>query len=567
MGKAGKSKTITVQPGAYGPVAVFFALSLLAIGLFYEVLSCVAGLALVAYLVYVGHKNGGLALPRGYTLPAVALVTAFYGVSALWAVDKGMALVGFVKFLPLPLFCLASAQWDKAWRRSLLELVPWLGAGMTVASYLLGQITAWADYFFLDGRLSGFFQYPNTFGLFLLLGVVILAERGSWTVKRGLCLGVLLVGIFLSGSRTVFALLVVTVVLYGLWGTSRLGKWFPLGLVGLLLLATVLYGALGGDSAAGRYLTNWLSSSTFLGRLLYFRDALPVILRHPFGLGYLGYWFTQGSFQTGVYSVMNVHNELLQLLLDVGWVPTAGLVFALVQAVRPGRNSRLGRMILALLGAHCLFDFDLQFVAMGFVGVLAMELEAEPGHTVTWNGGAWVLSGLVGCLCLYMGLATGLYYAQAYRAAGAVYPGYTTAWLKLLPQAEDADSMDEIADRILRRNRSCALAYSAKARAAYAAGDFGAVISYKEQAIALTKYSQAEYLDYFDMLLVGVQLYTANGDTASADYCRQRLLDIPQAMEQVLDDTSALGWRIVDQPDLTLPESYQQAVAQLEAMG
>jgi hypothetical protein len=40
-------------------------------------------------------------------------------------------------------------------------------------------------------------------------------------------------------------------------------------------------------------------------------------------------------------------------------------VFAPVQAVRPGCNSRLGRMILALLGAHCLFDFDLQFVAMG----------------------------------------------------------------------------------------------------------------------------------------------------------------------------------------------------------
>jgi hypothetical protein len=34
-------------------------------------------------------------------------------------------------------------------------------------------------------------------------------------------------------------------------------------------------------------------------------------------------------------------------------------------------------------------------------------------------------------------------------------------------------------------------------------------------------------------------------------------------MAQVLDNTSALGWRTDDQPDLTLLESYQQLIAQM----
>ena len=47
---------------------------------------------------------------------------------------------------------------------------------------------------------------------------------------------------------------------------------------------------------SGRFLTTSLHSSTLLGRLLYAQDALPVILRHPFGLGYRSYTYMQGSF-------------------------------------------------------------------------------------------------------------------------------------------------------------------------------------------------------------------------------------------------------------------------------
>ena len=102
-----------------------------------------------------------------------------------------------------------------------------------------------------------------------------------------------------------------------------------------------------------------IKSSTFMGRLLYARDVLPVIFTHPLGLGYQGYLYLQGSFQTGVYQTRFVHNELLQTLVDVGWLPAGLLAAAAVQAFRRGDVKRRAALIL-LLG-YALFDFDFQF--------------------------------------------------------------------------------------------------------------------------------------------------------------------------------------------------------------
>ena len=89
------------------------------------------------------------------------------------------------------------------------------------------------------------------------------------------------------------------------------------------------------------------------------------------------------------------------------------------------------------------------------------------------------------------------------------------------------------------------------------------VIEYKERAIALARYSLEEYLDYFQMLHTGYQLYLQQGDRTSAEVCRQKLLNIPQQMEAVLQGTSPRGWRIQDQPELTLPEEYQRILTEL----
>jgi len=557
----GKNNTKTSAVAApLLPLKLLFLLAPFAAGLYYEPLSAAAALVLLGYLVWLAMRNGGLYLSKDPVLLSTAALAVFYLLSPLWAADHGMAILGFVKFLPLPLFAVSCAQLAAEERRELMDTLPWGGAAMTLLSALLALIPAAREYVLVSGRLGGFFQYPNTFAAYLLLGAAVLLGRESWRVRDIACLAVLLVGIALSGSRTVMVLLVLLAAAsFFLVRDKKRCAIFAAIAAAAMVGGALLSGQTDAVSAAGRALEGGAGSSTFYGRLLYYRDALPVILRHPLGLGYLGYYYLQGSFQTGVYTVMHIHNDLLQFLLDVGWIPAGLLVWAVIRCFLDKSCGLMRRLVIVLCVAHALFDFDLQFTAMDFVLLLALQPEGGKKLRVK-RAGVLGLSGLLAALCLYFGAASTLHHVDADRSAVSLYPGYTQAWLDLLSETEDAGEMERVADEILARNDAVSLAHSAKARAAYAAGDFGTMIEEKRKAIALAKYDLGTYLDYFDMLSVGVRLYAEAGDAASADYCRQCALEIPELLQDVLDGTSALGWKITDRPELTLPAEYTAAL-------
>lgn len=510
---------------------------------------------LLAILVWGGFRGKEIIIPRGGLFFSTLLLVVSFAVSALWAVDRGMALLGFVKFLPLPLFVLLTAQPDGR-ETDALSLLPPLGAGMTVLSFVLGRIPALTSYFFVNHRLSGFFQYPNTFALFLLLGVAYLLTKEKLAVLSLTELGVLLAGIALSGSRTTFVLLIGT-MLYSIAAADKRKRRLLLSVFGIFVVVVVLYVVVTGDvSSVGRYVTTSLHSSTLLGRILYARDALPIIAAHPLGLGYLGYYFTQGSFQTGVYSVMNIHNELLQILLDVGWLPAIVCVGAvIVYWKKCGRDERLPVTLILL---HSLFDFDLQFIVIDFVLLLLLQHGGGKSlHPPKLVAAAALPAAL---LCIYVGTASFAFFIGNFDAATAIYPNYTLAWLQSLPQAETAEKMESVADHILAQNESVSLAYSAKARVAYASGDIAGMIENKQKALSLSKYQMEEYLDYFYMLEDCRERYAAAGDAKSAEICRRYLLEIPELLDAVSQGTSALAWQIADKPELTLPTAYQKVL-------
>ena len=536
------------------PMKVFVSAAPFFAGLFYEPYCALASLCLIGWLVYCCKRRGAFRLRPGPELLATAAVALFYAASALWAVDRGMAPVGFIKFLPLPLFVLSCGFLSSEQRRGLLEPLPYCAALMVVLSLLLGAIPALRDYFYVNRRLAGFFQYPNTFALYALLGIPVLVSQEKWGAPELVCLIVLLAGIVLSGSRTVTVLLAFVVILYAFLLKGKRRIVLGAGLV-LMLTAAAVFARLTGDvSSAGRYLTTSAGSSTLLGRLLYFRDALPVIVRHPFGLGYLGYWYTQGSFQTGVYSVMHIHNDLLQFLLDVGWVPAGLLVWIVLRGFRRGDLTR--RVMIGVMTAHLLLDFDMQFAAMDIL--LLAAIDQRPGRRTVRLSGAALLAagGVLAAACLYFGAASALYYTGNTAACAAVCPGYTPAQTELLTEADSVEVMGDIAEEILSHNDSVAIAWNARARIAYSEGDMGRMIECKKRAISLDKYTLEEYLDYADYLSVGLRMYTEAGDTASASVCRGELRAIPAMLDAVRDGTSALGWRITDQPSLELPASY-----------
>ena len=322
------------------------------------------------------------------------------------------------------------------------------------------------------------------------------------------------------------------------------------------LLGSILYVLFTGSrESIGRFLTSSLTASEFVGRLLYARDAIPVILRHPLGFGYTGYRWLQGSFQTGVYSVQHVHNELLQLLLDVGWIPAGLFLWALWRGLRSPEGGLCRKILLSVLLFHCLLDFDTQFISVALLLFLVVDTEpkAETPHRFGLLAPASLT--ILAVLSLWLGSASFLYYVRKPASALRIYPAYTAALVDLLPDAS-GQQLGSLADRVLHLNQNIALAHDARAEVDSFDGNFSGMCSHKQEAIRLSRYNLAEYLDYFDLLRYTRDLYLQAGDTVSAERCMALIQEIPAMLEAADAQTSSLGRMIHDQPNLTLPPSY-----------
>ena len=544
-----------------------------------------SALAACFLLFFLCRKEENRAKKKAYNenLLALALLPVLFLLAGFWGVDRGQAAVGFVKFVPLPLFWLAVRRIPDEKRARLWDAVPAGGFLMTMVSILLWCIPSTREWVQVNGRLAGFFQYPNTYAVYLLCGILIRSGRVHDQSGRDIAESlVLAAGILLSGSRTAMGLAsAAAVLLLHKRGNGSLRRIFPV-LAGGGILALALFTATGNLDVLKRYGVLPLQSSTFLGRVLYAADALPVIAGHPFGLGYEGYWFLQGSFQNGVYAVRHVHNELFQLLLDVGWLPAAVLLHALGKTFW-----RLGfhkRMVLSVLLLHSLLDFDFQFLSIGLLLALLMAEGEDPGICVLEKrnlrrksvkkragrekkktgalGGFGSRMGAVflAVFCLWIGTADFLAYIKKPEAVVRIYPAHTRSLMELLKQAETLEEMEQIADRILRYNESVSLAYDAKGNVAYAEGDAEKMIACKLRAIALARYEREEYEDYLERLFTFIRLYQNAGMTRSASYCRERLLEIPDMLEEVKRTASPLAWMIYDKPDLELTKEMQARI-------
>lgn len=182
----------------------------------------------------------------------------------------------------------------------------------------------------------------------------------------------------------------------------------------------------GNQDTIGRFLTISLESSTLMGRLLYYRDVLPVILKHPFGLGYMGYYYAQGGFQTGVYATKFVHNELLQFAVDVGWIPTLLFAFALLRRLLARKTPAMQRMLLFAICAHSMLDFDLQFLSIFLSFSLRWTQrkgKRSYGNGKTESKGTFLSAGALAAVCLYLGAAL----FAGYRKTTRLPPGFTLA--------------------------------------------------------------------------------------------------------------------------------------------
>ena len=610
---------------------------------------------------------------QNLTSVAIWVMIAFYLVSILWAIDPGEAWIGFMKYLPLGMFSLILLQKNReAWQSRQFEqnrearsdqpdqqtsqslpgqeleptqkarptrhprhyglkerfffILPYFAAITAAVSAILMQFDALKPYFSVSGRLSGFFQYPNTFACFILIAELVLVVRMITSKEKNhrlvidlIVLAVLLAALVYSSSRTVLVLAFLSNLVLLLYLGNKRARVIVMIIAVLMAAAGVVFllvrqGANPGDGSFS------LAGSTLTDRLLYYADALPVILKHPFGLGYLGYYYLQGGFQTGVYSTMFVHNGFLQVFLDVGWIPGVLLIAAIVRSVLAHRLTVPEKIILCTFAVHIFFDFDLQFVSMFMILMLMMDRqsgyewaagEGQAAGKIETGGAAAsakthkfgkeltggkartaeaknrqsgkksatgkkqnsgnsgtvalkILLALLGAVSLYMGAALLLSAFHANKPAQAMYPWNTENQLELLSNTTDPVEIRAISENILQYNKSSAAAWDSLAKTYYSEGDFGEVISCENNAMELGQFNHDYYADYLQMLVTGYQLYQQAGDESSAGICREVLLSVYDKFLTQPDRLSKLGKMIKDQPDTTLDAELTEMIKELQ---
>lgn len=536
--------------------------SLFLVGGFHEYISCALSAVMSIWLFVRLVRKKQLCIRKDFLTSAVVAVCLGYGLTCLWGIDRGMAFVGFLKFLPvlLYLFCLQQEEGTG----QVLEVLPYFGAALAVLSAIGMQFSQLASLFSVAGRLAGTFQYPNTFAVFLLVCELLLLKKPGKKLWDYAVLPVLVAGFLYTGSRTAFIVALLANVAMLLSMTQKKVRIISLAVMGGVCLIGLLL-ALSPESVLHRYLTISLTESTFVGRLLYWVDALPLLLKYPFGMGYMGYYYVQQSIQTGVYSVTYIHNDFLQLVLDIGLIPAGIFIAALLIWFFKKQIPVADKIIVGAICLHSLFDFDLQFIGMFFLLLLLLSQEktdkvllVKPRLPLKVSFAAVALAGL------YMGASLMLAHLGSRELSDTLYPYNTQNKLAILEQTEDLEEANALAEEILAQNTHFYAPYSIKAKYCYSQGDFGAVITNQRAALERNPFGHSEYEAYCKMLITGIDLYEKAGDTQSAEICRKELIAVGDQLTDMEERLSPLGKMIDDQPVLELSQELQEAIREME---
>lgn len=538
-------------------------------GLFYQYTAYIAGAILLTILAIILIQKKKFTFSKSINFYIYSFIILSYLIVIFWSIDKNQAWEGFLKFLPSLVFFVILMQLEKNQRKGLLTSIPYSGITMCLISYLMQFIPSIKPLLYSEnGRLVGFFQYSNTFALYLLIGIIILWSIPQKKVWHYIGMAVLLSGIILSGGRIVFILLVIF-ALYKIISQRKQKK--KILIIASIAIATIAIIVLFLQLTGNMYIITRLFSislkeSTLLGRFLYNIDGLKILLAHPFGLGYGGYEWVYPSIQTAQYQVKYVHNDILQQGIDTGFITMGMLVFLIIRSIFNKKTSILFKEILSILFIHLFFDFDLQFVVMHFILVLAIFEEGTSKKEIAFN------SKIIPALVFTSLFVTFSYFGVGYMAlqkgnlslAENMLSSNTNVKEAKLQEYTNVKRANQIADEIIKQNLYVVQAYNIKAINALEEEKWEDMLKYQKQAILLNQYEIKEYEQYVLLISQALDKTIKQNKQEQTSELIKALLEVKQLLEDVKQKTNPLAYEIKDKPNFELSDEIKDYLLKVE---
>lgn len=548
MSKTYKSKTIFIlillSACLYGGFYVFSALAM--------------GIICIIFLGIALTKKRQLLIRTSLENIGIYMIAGMYMMSVLWALDPGVAAAGALKISVPCVFALLWENIENSSRDAIWKAVPDVASVTALLSFVLYPFSELRKLCYSAGRLGGTFQYSNTYALFLVVGLMILLYEDDWKRKEIAETIILTVGIIWTGSRSVMVIGVLFIAIHFLRKRgNRRRLWIMLGtaavaaIVGILLLKLDI----------GRLIKLTVNSSTLNGRLLYWYDVIPVMLKHPFGLGYMGYFFLQPRFQTGNYVTKFVHNDILQLGIDAGIIPMFILVGIVIKTLLSKKTEEKKKVILLILFLHSLFDFDLQFTIMSCIGMMCID--NNPEHVKKFQlrnkNIAVMILVIIGAVYTYFMIAFGAGYAGNYDLSVKLYPFHTI--IREERMNEDGTAND--AEWIIKKNGLFADAYEERISRKCEEGDIEGITEDVDKMLENAGYQSIYYNQAVYYLSKVLDTAVRNDNTADTKIILNKIQDIPEKIQKREQNSSALAYRINDKPSIELESSVEEYLEKL----
>lgn len=527
-------------------------------GGFYDFTVAFFGCVFSAVLLVLGKKNKSLLVPKSIVTYGLMILLLCSVVSVLTAIDKGAAVLGVMRCFVTLLFWILWNNLSGIMREQLYNAIPGVGSLATLIAFVAYFIPSLQEYFYRADRLGGFFQYSNTYAIFLLICFLIIYVKREWTKFDVAELVILLLGILFTGSRSVFVLAILAVgAVTAIGKTKRKNKL--LIVFGGIILAVIMQFVFNLDLE--RLVKLSLDSSTLNGRFLYWQDAVSVIVKNPLGLGYMGYYYYQPQFQTGNYETMFVHNGILQTALDMGIVAMAAVLVIVISNIISKKNSSLNRGMLLLLLLHTAFDFDMQYSVMIYLALMFMRRADMECYEISFK--TFQIPDFVVCtICLFFSVALGMGHFGMYEWSLKLYPWNT----QLLEEQMLTDSTTgkENAARIIKENGCLASAYDVSMQIALSEGDYEIAIEYGNEMLKCAGYNAEYYNRAIYYLSYALEDAVNEGEAEAAQIILEVITNLPKAIEEKERKATPLAYKINDKPEIELAEEIDTYVENLK---
>lgn len=560
MAKKAKSARQREKPRQNTPLLFLLLVLIPLFGGYYHFSVFLAGVILALLMFHTVWRAGALRLPNGWEAWCLYALLGSTLLAVPFSISRGMALAGVLRLAVWVLFFLYAATYSPREKADILDVAAYEGAILSLLTIVGFLYDAAAGIDNANGRIDGLFQYANTWSLYLLVCLILLAMKETRRLMDLPAMAVLLCGVYLSGSRGVFLLLLP---LGFAWVVHQLVIQKDAKMAAIAVGAMVLIGALAVVLSQGlllhRLMAITLSSSSLNGRLLYDLDGLNMLVRHPMGAGYGGYLYLQALEQTGVYTLRFIHNEFLQAALD-GGIPAGLCLMGLCAFMlfRKGAHPR-ERTVVFVISAHALIDFDFQFSAVVFLLLLC----GSGGRYKEIAVPHWKLSAALCAVCTavfgYFSLVYALDFCGKPAAAYTLFPADLSLAENHLQSFPDVEHAEPVADAILSSTDLSMLAWDCKLAAAAQRADLPAMVESKYQYLLLNRYRGEVYED-FAALLENACAQSSGSELAQYKTLAQAIIT---QLEEVNRTTSPLAYRIADKPELDFSTQIYARLNQL----